>query len=76
MTYIEEEQFSCGATIGLDQFLKTCGVATGGQAKQKIQSGLVKVNGSVETRRKRKLKIGDQVEFDDQVFQVADEHNH
>lgn len=62
-------------TIDLDQFLKTCGVATGGQAKQKIQAGLVKVNGVVETRRRRKLKVGDRVEFDGELFQIEFEHD-
>ncbi|XGV99538.1 MAG: RNA-binding S4 domain-containing protein [Leptolyngbya sp. BL-A-14] len=48
--------------IKLDQFLKAAGiVSTGGQAKLLIQSGEVKVNGSVETRRGRKLVVGDRV---------------
>ncbi len=46
----------------LDQFLKWQGVAgTGGEAKLLITSGLVSVNGSVETKRGRKLKVGDHV---------------
>jgi ribosome-associated protein len=53
----------------LDQFLKACGiVATGGQAKQMIQGGEVKVNGEIEVRRRRKLKLGDVVEIDGQLF--------
>lgn len=49
-------------TIKLDQFLKFQGVVqTGGQAKLLIQSGEVKVNGTVETRRGRKLVKGDRV---------------
>ena len=48
----------------LDQFLKWHGmVATGGEAKQLITSGLVCVNGSKELRRGRKLIEGDQVSF-------------
>ncbi|MCP4676446.1 MAG: RNA-binding S4 domain-containing protein [Deltaproteobacteria bacterium] len=51
-------------TLRLDQFLKLSGVAgTGGQAKLLIQSGEVQVNGTVETRRRRKLVVGDVVEF-------------
>lgn len=47
----------------LDQFLKLSGVAdTGGRAKWLIQNGEVKVNGEVETRRRRKLAAGDVVE--------------
>ncbi len=49
-------------TIKLDQFLKYVGcVQTGGQAKILIKYGDVEVNGSVETRRGRKLVAGDRV---------------
>jgi ribosome-associated protein len=49
----------------LDQFLKWQGlVATGGEAKQRIQAGEVKVNGLRETRRGRQLATGDTVELD------------
>jgi ribosome-associated protein len=55
--------------LSLDNFLKMCGVAaTGGQAKVMIQSGEIKVNGEIETRRRRKLKTGDVVECDGQKF--------
>jgi ribosome-associated protein len=48
--------------IKLDQFLKFQGlVQTGGEAKMLIQAGEVKVNGTVETRRGRKLVKGDRV---------------
>lgn len=51
------------ATIRLDQFLKLAGIAgTGGQAKMLIQNGEVRVNGKVETRRRRQLQVGDTVE--------------
>ena len=51
-------------TIQLDQFLKWQNmVASGGQAKVLIQGGEVKLNGEVETRRKKKLKPGDVVEI-------------
>lgn len=47
----------------LDQFLKLCSaVDSGGRAKWLIQHGEVKVNGEVETRRRRKLVRGDRVE--------------
>lgn len=49
----------------LDQYLKWQGfTATGGEAKQRIQQGEVKVNGAVETRRGRQLHSGDAVEID------------
>ena len=52
--------------IRLDQFLKFQGVVgTGGQAKLLIQEGQVRVNGQAETRRRRKLHVGDVVEFED-----------
>jgi ribosome-associated protein len=58
-------------TIRLDQFLQGCGVATGGQAKRIIQAGEVLVNDQVETRRKKKLVVGDEVTLDDEVYVVA-----
>ena len=52
-------------SLRLDQFLKLSGIAgTGGQAKLLIQGGEVQVNGEVETRRRRKLAVGDVVEID------------
>jgi ribosome-associated protein len=48
--------------LRLDQFLKLRGIAdTGGQAKLLIQGGEVQVNGEVETRRRRRLVVGDVV---------------
>ena len=55
-----------GDVIRLGQFLKMADfVSTGGEAKIRIQSGEIKVNGQVETRRGRQLKDGDQVESED-----------
>ena len=49
----------------LDQFLKWKGlVFTGRAAKQRIQTGEVRVNGVVETRRGRQLVAGDRVVLD------------
>ncbi len=51
-------------SINLDQFLKWAGlVSTGGEAKILIAEGAVKVNGQFETKRSRKLKESDVVEF-------------
>lgn len=56
----------------LDQFLKLQGaVSTGGEAKLLIQSGDVKLNGQIETRRRKKLQIGDVVEFAGRKFEVT-----
>ena len=53
----------------LDQFLKLTGIAsTGGQAKMMIQGGEIRVNGEVETRRRRKLAAGDVVEVDGRTY--------
>ena len=58
-------------TIKLDQFLKFVGIApTGGQAKLMIQDGDVRVNGTIETRRGRKLIPGDKVTAIGQTFEV------
>lgn len=48
--------------IRLDSFLKFKGIAeTGGQAKQFIQDGIVKVNDEVCTARGKKIRNGDTV---------------
>jgi len=63
---------SSSEAIRLDQFLKWEGlVFTGGEAKQRIQGGEVRVNGFQETQRGRKLKPGDRVELDGQTHVVA-----
>jgi ribosome-associated protein len=56
------EQVAVDFPITLGQFLKTAGLAgTGGEAKQMIATGLVRVNGVVDTRRGHKLAAGDVV---------------
>jgi ribosome-associated protein len=56
-------------TITLNDVLKLSGMAsTGGQAKVLIQSGQVKVNGQVETRRKKQLSPGDVIEVNGEEF--------
>lgn len=60
--------------LRLDQFLKFNALtATGGEAKFLIQSGEVKVNGAVETRRRCKLSPGDVVEIAGQKLTVPAE---
>lgn len=52
-------------TIDLDQFLKlAAAVGSGGEVKYLCAGGLIRVNGEVETRRRRTLKIGDVVEIE------------
>lgn len=58
--------------LRLDQFLKITGLAdTGGQAKMMIQGGEVQVNGVVETRRRKKLSVGDLVTVGGETLEVA-----
>lgn len=52
--------------ITLQNLLKvTNTVATGGEAKYVIVDGLVQVNGECESRRGKKLRVGDMVVFED-----------
>ncbi|GAB4285210.1 MAG: hypothetical protein Kow0029_31970 [Candidatus Rifleibacteriota bacterium] len=52
--------------IELIKLLKLLGIApTGGQAKIMVEEGLVKVDGEVESRKRRKLKKGMIVEVKD-----------
>ena len=58
----------------LDQYLKFNGwVESGGEAKLKIRSGEVLVNGVVETRRGRQLNPGDVIEIDNKRGVVGEE---
>lgn len=59
--------------IKLGQALKAAGlVGSGVEAKEVIQSGLVLVNGEIDTRRGRKLYGGDVVEFDGEKIKIED----
>ena len=61
-------------SIRLGQFLKLANlVESGSDAKPLIQDGRVRVNGEVETRRGRQLRLGDVVELAGQAARVADE---
>lgn len=58
--------------IKLDSLLKfAAAVGTGGEAKQAIAEGLVKVNGEVCTMRGKKLRDGDRVNFQNMEFQIV-----
>jgi ribosome-associated protein len=57
--------------IELNNLIKMLGwVATGGEAKTRIDQQEVRVNGEIETRRRRKIRTGDQVVFGDQKVQI------
>jgi len=58
--------------IELCQFIKFAGLTgTGGEAKQVISQGLVTLNGVVETQKRKKLLVGDQVAYDGKIIVVA-----
>lgn len=58
-------------TIDLQSFLKLRGlVETGGEAKFRVQGGEVRLNGDIETRRRKKLRRGDVVEYAGQRVEV------
>lgn len=55
--------------IKLEQLLKYVNiVSSGGIAKEIIQNGEVYVNGEVETRRGKKLRPGDKVQYEKNVY--------
>ncbi|HHT37083.1 MAG: S4 domain-containing protein YaaA [Candidatus Wallacebacter cryptica] len=58
-------------SINLDQLLKWANIAaSGGEAKQLIQSGEVLLNGAVETRRGKKVYRNDIVTVGDRTIKV------
>ena len=58
--------------IKLDSFLKFAGAAeTGGQAKELVLAGVVKVNGETCAMRGKKLRPGDRVEAGGEVYEVT-----
>lgn len=58
--------------IELCDLLKVTGFCeTGGMAKVAISSGLVKVDGVVELRKRRKIRSGQVVEFEGRSITIA-----
>lgn len=58
--------------IKLDQLLKFAGLAeTGGQGKELVQDGEVKVNGEVCLMRGKKIRAGDVVTFNGVTLTVT-----
>lgn len=71
----KEKVFISTEFIRLDAFLKFQGISeTGGQAKQFIQDGIVKVNGEVCTARGRKIRSGDIVSVFSADYEITDEN--
>lgn len=46
-------------------------VGSGGEAKAAVDDGQVRVNGEVETRRRKKIFAGDLVEFGDEKLKIT-----
>lgn len=44
--------------------------ASGGEAKHFIAQGLVQVNGSVETRKQKKIRVGDEILCNGVLLQI------
>ncbi|MCX5700156.1 MAG: RNA-binding S4 domain-containing protein [Candidatus Omnitrophica bacterium] len=58
--------------IELDNLLKNMKlVANGAEAREHIQAARVKVNGEVESRIRRKLRLGDTVEFKAEQIKIV-----
>ena len=59
--------------IKLDSLLKFAGLCeTGGEAKERIQAGEVRLNGEVCTMRGKKCLPGDTVELDGRAVRIAE----
>ena len=69
----EHREFTLiGDYIRLDDLLKNVGVVnTGGHAKIVIQEGEVKVNGEICTMRGKKLRSGDNAEFERIIYDIV-----
>ncbi len=60
--------------VELYKILKFEGLAeSGGSAKQAIAEGKVSVNGEVETRKRKKIRAGDQIDFIDHHIEVVEQ---
>lgn len=58
--------------VPLFKVLKLQGLAeSGGQAKLLIADGQVRVNGQVETRKARKMLIGDIIQIGDEMLRLV-----
>ena len=58
--------------IELYKLLKLANLAaSGGEAKYMISEGLVRVNGEVDTRKRRKTRVGDTVDYEGEWVMVV-----
>ena len=62
--------------IELYKLLKLANItASGGEAKMVVAEGLVRVNGIVETRKRKKIIAGDIIEMENEQIQVVLQSN-
>lgn len=60
-----------GEYVELNQLLKLAGLCTsGGEGKQLVASGMVRVDGQVELRKTCKIRPGQRVEFKGETIEV------
>ncbi|MES2605200.1 MAG: RNA-binding S4 domain-containing protein [Pseudomonadota bacterium] len=58
--------------VELYKILKFEGLCeSGGEAKAAVEQGLVKVNGEVETRKRKQIVVGDTIEFSGEQFGIV-----
>ena len=63
-----------GKEIRLDHLLKIAGVAiSGGQAGQMILDNMIKINGNIVYEKRKKIKINDEIIFDDEYLLILRE---
>ena len=61
-----------GDYIQLDQLLKTTGLChSGGYAHSEIEAGKVKVDGVVESRKRAKLRPGQQISYGEESVDLV-----
>ena len=61
------------AFVPLDKLLKIMRlVNSGGEAHTVILSGLVKVNGETEIQKRKKIRVGDVVVFNDNQIEITE----
>ncbi|NND35002.1 MAG: RNA-binding S4 domain-containing protein [Saprospiraceae bacterium] len=74
---MKEDYFTLRPTdefIELVKLLKLKQIAqTGGHAKMMVEEGLVKVNGELEFRKRKKLRAGDRIEIEDNSIAIRSE---
>jgi len=57
--------------IELIKLLKVTNICTsGGEAKHMVEKGEVKLNGTIESRKRAKLRSGDKIEIFDKMIEI------